>query len=134
MTTTFRRRASLAVAGLATAAALTGVFSPRAVAIGNGPLPELPIPPPIRYGAIAVAPDSAAAKTRNHRTRASAESAALKKCGVTGCTVLSSFTQCGAVAHDGITLQGGTGPTRAAAEDDALTRLGGGRIITWACN
>ncbi|OBI96561.1 DUF4189 domain-containing protein [Mycobacterium asiaticum] len=135
MTTHLRRRHALAVAaGLAAAAAMTVTLSPPAGATGNGSLPQLPIPPLIRHGAIAVAPDGAAAKSLGYAYRANAENAALQKCGNSGCQLLSSFTRCGAVAHNGSTHQGGTGLTRAMAEADAMTRLGGGQIVIWACN
>nr|VTP03929.1 hypothetical protein BIN_B_05311 [Mycobacterium riyadhense] len=136
MTTTLRRQAALALATLTAAAAMAVTLSAPAGATGNGALPALPpLPQAIRYGAIAVAPNTGAVgKSWRHRTRADAQYAALRKCGVTSCKVLSSFTRCGAVAHDGSNHQGGTGPTRARAENDAIARLGGGWIVTWACN
>ncbi|AGL99782.1 putative secreted protein [Mycobacterium tuberculosis] len=48
--------------------------------------------------------------------------------------MLTSFTACGAVAANDRAYQGGVGPTLAAAMKDALTKLGGGYIDTWACN
>ncbi|WP_419199085.1 DUF4189 domain-containing protein, partial [Mycobacterium tuberculosis] len=56
------------------------------------------------------------------------------KCGDKTCKVVSRFTRCGAVAYNGSKYQGGTGLTRRAAEDDAVNRLEGGRIVNWACN
>ncbi|ARV81670.1 DUF4189 domain-containing protein [Mycobacterium intracellulare] len=109
-------------------------LSPPAGATNNGSLPEVPIFSFIRYGAIAAGPHGLVGRSWRYRTRASAEYAALNKCGATGCKVLSSFTRCGALARDGSRYQGGIGRTRKIAEDDAVTRLGGGLIVTWACN
>lgn len=67
-------------------------------------------------------------------TRAAAEATAVKSCGYSDCKVLTSFTACGAVAANDRAYQGGVGPTLAAAMKDALTKLGGGYIDTWACN
>lgn len=132
MTSNFRRRAAFAVAGVAAAAAmsvtLVGPAGARESDINTGGLP------PTYHGAIAVGPHGAVGKSWDYPTRTNAENAALKVCGVTGCKVLSSFTRCGAVAHDGTRYQGGFGATQALAEDDAMTRLGGGRIVIWACN
>lgn len=66
--------------------------------------------------------------------RAAAEATAVKSCGYSDCKVLTSFTACGAVAANDRAYQGGVGPTLAAAMKDALTKLGGGYIDTWACN
>lgn len=62
------------------------------------------------------------------------EATAVKSCGYSDCKVLTSFTACGAVAANDRAYQGGVGPTLAAAMKDALTKLGGGYIDTWACN
>nr|7NHZ_A Chain A, Uncharacterized protein Rv1813c [Mycobacterium tuberculosis H37Rv] len=94
----------------------------------------LPIPPIIHYGAIAYAPSGASGKAWHQRTPARAEQVALEKCGDKTCKVVSRFTRCGAVAYNGSKYQGGTGLTRRAAEDDAVNRLEGGRIVNWACN
>lgn len=134
MTTNLRNPAVAAVAAFATAAAVTLSLSPTAGATGDGSPPGSPTPN-VSFGAIAVAPDGAVGKAWQYRTRAHADYAAVKACGVTGCEVLSSFTRCGAVADDGSSFQGGTGRTRAIAEDVALIKIGGGGwIITWACN
>ena len=47
---------------------------------------------------------------------------------------MRSLTRCGVVAHDGANYRGGVGTTRSVAESNAVTRLGGGWIVTWACN
>ncbi|WP_242670183.1 DUF4189 domain-containing protein [Mycobacterium decipiens] len=99
-------------------------------------VPPIPPIPPItpEYGAIAIADNGTVGKAWNHRTRAQAEIDALTMCGHPSCQVISSFTQCGAVAYDGSTFHGGVGGTRHTAKNDAMARLGGGRIITSACN
>lgn len=84
--------------------------------------------------AIAYAPSGASGKAWHQRTPARAEQVALEKCGDKTCKVVSRFTRCGAVAYNGSKYQGGTGLTRRAAEDDAVNRLEGGRIVNWACN
>ena len=86
------------------------------------------------YGAIAYADNGAGASTWNYPTRRDAETAAVDYCGYSSCDVLSSFSECGAVAFDGNRLYGGTGPTLTLAQLDALTNLGGGWIDSWACN
>ncbi|MBB2988987.1 hypothetical protein FHR72_000444 [Mycolicibacterium iranicum] len=86
------------------------------------------------YGAIAYADNGAGASTWNYPTRRDAEQAAVDYCGYSSCDVLSSFSECGAVAFDGSRLYGGTGRTLALAQLDALNNLGGGWIELWACN
>ncbi|KEP41983.1 hypothetical protein MKSMC1_29810 [Mycobacterium kansasii] len=48
--------------------------------------------------------------------------------------MLISFKRCGAVAYDGTTYQGGGGLTLSVAMQDAIDKLGGGRIVNWGCN
>ncbi|GAB7145825.1 MULTISPECIES: DUF4189 domain-containing protein [Mycobacterium] len=136
MRTHHRHHTAVAVAGLAADAAIAITLIPPAGAQpDNGSISGMPPLPPITYyGAIAYAPNGAMGKAWRHRNPAYAESAALNRCGVSSCKVLSSFTRCGAVAHDGSTYYGGVGSTRRMAENDAMTRLGGGWIVTWACN
>jgi hypothetical protein len=86
------------------------------------------------YGAISYAPNGAGASTWNYPTRSDAEQSSLDYCGYTSCKVLSSFSNCGAVAYDGTQFYGGTGRTLALAQLDALSNLGGGWIDEWACN
>lgn len=116
-----RRRAALAVAGTVAAAAVATATAP----IGSAQL---------YYGAIAYAPNGAAGTAWDWPSRPAAERNAVEICGWTSCKVLSAFVGCGAVAYDGTTFQGGTGRTLALAQLDALGRLGGGWIDTWACN
>lgn len=133
MSTKVIRRAAVGVAGLAAIAA-TSVTLVATAGAHDVSIPELPIPPRIFYGAIAYAPTGEVGTARRQLSTALAEAAALGECGVDSCKVLSSFTRCGAIAYDGAKFQGGTGYTRAAAEQDATNSLGGGRIVTWACN
>lgn len=133
MTTKYLRRAALGVAGLAAVAA-TSVALVATAGAHDVSIPELPIPPRIYYGAIAYAPTGEVGIARRKVSSSLAEVTAMQQCGVNGCKVLSSFTRCGAVAYNGAKYQGGTGYTRAAAEQDALNSLGGGRIVIWACN
>jgi hypothetical protein len=86
------------------------------------------------YGAIAYAPNGQAGASHNYSTRADAEANAVSACGLSACKVLVSFTDCGAVAENATKYQGGYGPTLAAAQADALAKLGGGHIDSWACN
>jgi len=87
------------------------------------------------YGAIAMAPNGAGGSTWGYPTRSEAEGDALSTCGYSSCKVLTSFTQCGAIAANDTLYQGGIGPTLALAQLDALNRLGGGgHIEYWACN
>ncbi|WP_246540880.1 DUF4189 domain-containing protein [Mycobacterium spongiae] len=97
------------------------------------PVPPVPPKPPI-YGAIAVAETGAAGQSWGYRTRALAETEALRQCNHDTCRVFSVFTKCGAIAHDGTHYHGGVGRSRQAAELDATTRLGGGWIVTWVCH
>lgn len=143
MITNLRRRTAMAAAGLGAALGLGILLVPTVDApsrqrfdvgshdVGNC---RVAIPPIIHYGAIAYAPSGASGKAWHQRTPARAEQVALEKCGDKTCKVVSRFTRCGAVAYNGSKYQGGTGLTRRAAEDDAVNRLEGGRIVNWACN
>ncbi|QUR68892.1 DUF4189 domain-containing protein [Mycobacterium spongiae] len=147
MRTKVWRKVSLAVGGaVAAAAMIVALVHPfdaqthRAVAhnptgssLAMRPVPPVPPNTPI-YGAIAVADNGAAGKSWGHRTRANAEIAALQMCNHPTCKVLSVFTRCGAIAHDGSEYHGGIGRTRDVAERDAKARLGGGWILTSVCH
>lgn len=78
-------------------------------------------------------PATARGADRGLPNPAAAEATAVKS-WLPDCKVLTSFTACGAVAANDRAYQGGVGPTLAAAMKDALTKLGGGYIDTWACN
>lgn len=86
------------------------------------------------YGEIAYASNGSWGRSSDYPTRAAAEATAVKSGGHSDCKVLTSFTHCGAVAADGKHFQGGIGDDLATALKDALTKLGGGYIDTWACN
>jgi hypothetical protein len=73
-------------------------------------------------------------KAWRHLSRAQAKQRALELCGVDACKVVTTFTRCGAVAHNGATYHGGAGTTRSVAETNAMNKLGGGWVITSACN
>ncbi|RFZ21400.1 hypothetical protein VIMS_00518 [Mycobacterium marinum] len=135
MTTNLRRRTAIAVAGLAAALGLgLLLLSPADAYLHDDSITGRIVAPIKYYGAIAYGPNGVNGKSWNNRTRAQAESSALKLCGVESCKVISSFIRCGAVAFDGSNRHGGVGRTRQMAEDDAMFRLGGGWIETWACN
>jgi hypothetical protein len=118
---TRRRRFTLAVAGMATTAAISVALAPAAGAADQ-------------HGAIAYSSNGSWGRAWDYPTRPAADATAVKNCAYTDCKVLTSFTDCGAVATNGRSFQGGVGPTLASAMRDALTKLGGGSIDTWACN
>ncbi|GLB86783.1 DUF4189 domain-containing protein [Mycobacterium kiyosense] len=96
---------------------------------------QMPVPHVMRYGAIAYSPSTGAWGTsRGYQVKSQAERVALDQCGENDCRVIISFNLCGAVASDGSNYQGGTGLSRQAAEQDALNRLGGGRVVNSVCN
>lgn len=96
---------------------------------------EMPVPHVMRYGAIAYSPTTGAWGTsRGYQVKSQAEQVALAQCGEQDCRVIISFNLCGAVASDGANYQGGTGLSRQAAEQDALNRLGGGKVVNSVCN
>ncbi|GLB85836.1 hypothetical protein Mkiyose1665_55180 [Mycobacterium kiyosense] len=99
-----------------------------------GMRPEMPVPHVMRYGAIAYAPSGAWGTAQGYPTKAQAEQIAVDRCNDKDCRVVISFNLCGAVASDGANYRGGTGLSRAAAESDALNRLGGGTVVSWVCN
>jgi uncharacterized protein DUF4189 len=49
------------------------------------------------------------------------------------CTVVVSFTDCGAIAGNGSQWAGGRGPTQGDAEQDALRNINNGKIAQSAC-
>ncbi|BDE17273.1 MULTISPECIES: DUF4189 domain-containing protein [Mycobacterium] len=144
MINTRRHRIAFTVATLGATAGLmvfavplvpqVGANLDNAVLSEMGMRPEMPVPHVMRYGAIAYAPSGASGTSQGHPVKAQAEQVALQKCGDPGCRVIISFNLCGAVASDGSNYQGGRGFSRAAAETDALNRLGGGKIVNSVCN
>ncbi|MGE2815191.1 DUF4189 domain-containing protein [Mycobacterium heidelbergense] len=131
LTAKLRRGAAHAVAALTAWAALTVSLPTSAHGVATA---DVPASPSVRYGAIAYAPADKIGVAWDQRTRAQAGQAALAKCGAQNCEILSTFIRCGALATDGSHYQGGLGWARRMAEDDAINRLGGGRIVAWACN
>ncbi|BDE17343.1 hypothetical protein Mkiyose1665_49900 [Mycobacterium kiyosense] len=99
-----------------------------------GMLPEAPVVPLKHYGSIAYAPTGEWGKAVRYLTKDQADQHALAVCGVDTCKVLISFRGCGAIAYDGSRYVGGGGYPLSVAQDDAINRLGGGRIVNWACN
>ena len=68
--------------------------------------------------------------------QASAESRALALCNYLRdrkCTVVVSYTDCGAIAGNGSQWVGGNGPTREVAEQAALGQLANGTIAKSVC-
>lgn len=139
-------RVALALAGVAATVAVAAV--PTDVAHAH-PHPASPpqaaastldgaptqLPPLLtHYGAIAYSPHGAAGTARRHLSKLGAQQQALRRCGHDTCSVVTTFTHCGAVAHNGATYHGGLGLSRSAAETHAITKLGGGWIVDWACN
>ncbi|MDT5139237.1 MAG: hypothetical protein QOD58_3499 [Mycobacterium sp.] len=119
--TTRRQRIATAVAHVAAAAAMTVALAPTAGAADS-------------YGAIAYSPNGSWGRSHAYPTKAAAEATAVKSCGSADCKVLTTFTACGAVAAKDHEYQGGIGPDLSAAMKDALSKLSGGYIDTWACN
>jgi Domain of unknown function (DUF4189) len=118
---THRRRLAVAIASAAAATVVTVAPAPLAEASDV-------------WGSIAYSGNGSWGRALDYPTQAAAEAAAVKVCGYTDCSPLSSFYHCGAVALNGSHLQGGTGTTLSAAMKDALSRAGGGYIDTWGCN
>ncbi|ORB83422.1 hypothetical protein B1987_24160 [Mycobacterium kansasii] len=113
-------RLAVIIATIATAAT-TSALAPAAHATDS-------------YGAIAYSGNGSWGRSWAYPTKAAAEATAVKSCGYSDCKVLTSFTACGAVAAKDRDYKGGTGPNLSAAMKDALGKLDGGYIDTWACN
>jgi hypothetical protein len=114
-----RRRLAVAVASVAAATAMT--LAPEAGADDQ-------------HGAIAYSGNGSWGRAWDYPTKAAAEATAVKSCGYSDCKVVTSFTACGAVAANGKAFQGGVGPDLSSAMKDAIAKLGGGYIDTWACD
>jgi Domain of unknown function (DUF4189) len=119
--TTHRRRLAMAIASAAAATAVTVAAAPLAEASDV-------------WGSIAYSSNGSWGRATDYPTKAAAQAAAVKGCGYTDCSPLTTFYNCGAVALNGSHLQGGAGDTLSAAMKDALSRAGGGYIDTWGCN
>lgn len=120
-TTTRRQRLAVAAVRVATAAALAVALAPTAAAADS-------------YGAIAYSGNGSWGRSHAYPTKAAAEATAVKSCGYPDCKVLTTFTGCGAVAAKDHDYKGGVGPDLSAAMKDALSKLPGSYIDTWACN
>ena len=73
---------------------------------------------------------------RNLPDQASAESRAQALCNYLRdrkCTVVVSYTDCGAIAGNGSQWVGGNGPTKEVAEQAALGQLANGTIAKSVC-
>ncbi|WP_071288297.1 DUF4189 domain-containing protein [Mycolicibacterium llatzerense] len=123
--TVFTRRAAVAAVAMVAASAFSVIESSPAGAVSG-------------YGAIAYSSNGASGWSVDYPSRQAAGEAAVNTCGYTDCSVLTSFTGCGAVARSSSAsvAQGGSGTTLARAEARALRLLGtaDGYIDTWACN
>ncbi|BBZ11739.1 hypothetical protein MBRA_19340 [Mycobacterium branderi] len=74
--------------------------------------------------------------TTGNSTQADAENHALGLCNYLKnrqCSVVVSFTDCGAVAGNGNQWAGGTGPSVEAAQQAAMGQLSGGTIVKSGC-
>lgn len=140
MTARQRRRVALVLASLVAATALAftlihpvAAHTPKATT--NKSSTELPTRwPPTYFGAIAVAHDGSMGKAWRHINKAAAKQRAMELCGIETCRVVTVFTDCGAVAHNGDTYHGGHGTTRQAAERHAVANIGGGWVIDSLCH
>lgn len=131
MTTRQRRRVALVLASLLAAVAMAStLIHPADARTHPANLP----PYHTFYGAIAYGHDGSSGKAWRQKNKSMAERLALQRCGIDTCTIVSSFTKCGAVAHDGTTYHGGVGLSRQAAEQRAIANLGGGWVVNWACH
>lgn len=125
-TTAFQRRAAAVVGTVAAVTAISTTLAPAALATDE-------------WGAIAVSPSaSVAGKTWDAPSESAARSSAMSYCGQSDCKVLVTFrsptNNCGAIAYNNGKYQGGYGASLSAAEQDALNLVGGGTIVSWACN
>ncbi|MCV7076113.1 DUF4189 domain-containing protein [Mycobacterium szulgai] len=122
---TRRRRLAVVVARLAIVTAIILTLAPAMVPTAQAAE---------SYGAIAYSANGSWGRSYAYPTRAAAEATAVKHCGYSDCKVLTTFTQCGAVAAKDHDYKGGVGTDLSAAMKDALSKLAGGYIDTWACN
>lgn len=119
---TLRRRFAVAVAGVATAAATTVTLAPAPANAADV------------YGAIAYSGNGSWGRSWTTQPGrlpkpppSSRVATPTARCSPVSPPAAPSPPTIGA-------YQGGVGPTLAAAMKDALTKLGGGYIDTWACN
>jgi hypothetical protein len=118
----FQRHAAVVVGSMAAVTAMCAALAPTAGADDE-------------FGAIAISdPHKVYGRSLHASTPSAAKSGAMSACGYSDCKVLTTFTACGAVAAKDHEYQGGIGPDLSAAMKDALSKLSGGYIDTWACN
>ncbi|CAM2835503.1 hypothetical protein BST27_08975 [Mycobacterium intermedium] len=127
----FLRRVALALGSVIAAVAMP--FALVAPASAHTDAKQLPYWGQKYYGSIAVATDGSMGHAVRQKSRTQAEQQALQSCG-SHCDIAVTFTLCGAVAHDGDRYHGGAGLDRNQAGHDAMSRLGGGRVVVTACN
>ncbi len=125
-TTAFQRRAAAVVGTAAAVTAISTTLAPAASATDE-------------WGAIAISVSAqVAGKTWDAPSESAAKSSAMSYCGESDCQVLVTFrspvNNCGAVAANNGRYHGGYGATLAAAEQDAINQVGGGTVVSWACN
>ena len=127
----FRAPTAISAAGIAAAGAVIVALSPIAHADGQ-------------WGACAAPADATLTQVAicsgdyGEPDQATAERVTLQTCNnparsARRCTVVVSFTDCGAIAANGSQWAGGRGPTREDAEQDALRNLANGNITKSAC-
>lgn len=93
-------------------------------------------PPPTMYVAIAAASNGAWATSNNFKSLDEATNSAMSRCNAMGPSckrVAWNKDGCAAFAWNGHQGYGGTGPTKGAAEQSALTSNHGGRILVSLC-
>ncbi|KZS81515.1 hypothetical protein A4G29_06430 [Mycobacterium kansasii] len=125
-----RRRFAVTVVRLAVVTATIAAIATTAATVAPAPAARATD----SYGAIAYSSNGSWGRSWAYPTKAAAEATAVKSCGYSDCKVLTSFTACGAVAAKDRDYKGGTGANLSAAMKDALSKLDGGYIDTWACN
>ena len=127
----FRAPIAVSAAGIAAVGAVVVALSPIAHADGQ-------------WGACAAPADTTLTQVAicsgdyGDPDQATAERVALQACNnparsARRCTVVVSFTDCGAIAGNGSQWAGGRGPTQGDAEQDALRNLANGNITKSAC-
>lgn len=100
------------------------------------PDPE-PTPPPMHYGALAVASDGSYGRAWDYSSASAADRAALDGCPRSDCKAVVDFANaCGAIAYNPGTgvYWGGRGDTATEAENSAISNAGGGRWIVYQCS
>ncbi|GAB0106201.1 hypothetical protein JMUB6875_51840 [Nocardia sp. JMUB6875] len=111
---------------------LTGL----AVATAAAVLPAAPANAAGAWGAIAVSDNGDLGWAWNYDTEGSASQAAVDKCGRLSCSVITTFTGCGAAAFSNSMNKytGGYGATPDAAESSALWYSDSYLVRTAICN